>query len=71
MVPILVMQVADTLTIHCFLYSFYRLGRNLVTARAPERVGARKRVVAAEDENTIATEGSSESLVGQGDVDDE
>lgn len=29
-VPILLMLVAETLSIHCFLYSFYRLPKNLV-----------------------------------------
>ncbi|KAL1403000.1 hypothetical protein pipiens_019559 [Culex pipiens pipiens] len=67
-VPILVMQVADTLTIHCFLYSFYRLGRNLVTVRAPERaVRARMQVAAGDDDGQLEAGGSSESL-GEGDV---
>lgn len=67
-VPILVMQVADTLTIHCFLYSFYRLGRNLVTVRAPERAGrARKKVPVDDDDGQLEAGGSSESL-GEGDV---
>ncbi|KAL1392848.1 hypothetical protein pipiens_012178 [Culex pipiens pipiens] len=67
-VPILVMQVADTLTIHCFLYSFYRLLRNLVTVRAPERAGrARKQVAAEDDDGQLEAGGSSESL-GEGDV---
>ncbi|XP_065093646.1 uncharacterized protein Tsen54 [Ochlerotatus camptorhynchus] len=33
-VPILLMQVAETLSIHCFLYSFYRLPGNLITTAA-------------------------------------
>ncbi|KXJ84519.1 hypothetical protein RP20_CCG023549 [Aedes albopictus] len=33
-VPILFMQVAETLSIHCFMYSFYRLPKNLVVIPA-------------------------------------
>lgn len=36
-VPILLMLVAETLSIHCFLYSFYRLPKNLVVI-PPRRI---------------------------------
>uniref|UniRef100_A0A8D8KT17 tRNA-splicing endonuclease subunit Sen54 n=1 Tax=Culex pipiens TaxID=7175 RepID=A0A8D8KT17_CULPI len=67
-VPILVMRVADTLTIHCFLYSFYRLGRNLVTVRAPERTGRARKKIAVEDDDGQLEAGGSSELLGEGDV---